>query len=273
MALFSERFGYTVKPFQLETISDALKNRIWNVYSCEVSDAISFYDSHYLEEILDSLGLKFQNVDSFTDVTTNLKRLQKWFDSAKWYQIFDFIEIYMNILPTKDRKDARKNFNDILEIENSGYRVLANKVVPITNNEEIKCIEKAQQSEYESVNIHITKALELFSKRPNADYENSIKESISAVEALCCIITNDKKATLGDALKKLETKGVKLHRALQNAMSSLYGYTSDEGGIRHGSIDFVGASSEDAKYMLISCSAFVNYLIEKWSKVTEKTEV
>lgn len=28
--------------------------------------------------------------------------------------------------------------------------------------------------------------------------------------------------------------------------------------------DFVGASREDAKYMLISCSAFVNYLIEKW---------
>ncbi|MBP3664562.1 MAG: hypothetical protein J6J03_05305, partial [Tyzzerella sp.] len=91
--------------------------------------------------------------------------------------------------------------------------------------------------------------------------------SISAVEALCCIITNDKRATLGDALKKLESKGIKLHKALQSAMSSLYGYTSDEGGIRHGSIDFAGASSEDAKYMLISCSAFVNYLIEKWEKV------
>ena len=153
-----------------------------------------------------------------------------------------------------------------MEEENSGYRVINNNVVPITSKEEIKCIEKAQHSEYESVNIHVAKAVELFSKRPNADYENSIKESISAVESLCCIITDNKKATLGDALKKLETKGVKLHKALQNAMSSLYGYTSDEGGIRHGSIDFVGASSEDARYMLISCSAFVNYLIEKWTK-------
>lgn len=84
---------------------------------------------------------------------------------------------------------------------------------------------------------------------------------------MCCIIAEDPKATLGEALKKLEGKGVKIHKAFQNAMASLYGFTSDTGGIRHGSIDFAGASSEDAKYMLISCSAFVNYLIEKWEKV------
>lgn len=79
--------------------------------------------------------------------------------------------------------------------------------------------------------------------------------------------TNGKKATLGNTLRMLESKGIKLHKVLQSAMSGLYGYTFDEGGIRHGSIDFAGASSEDAKYMLLSCSAFVNYLIEKWEKV------
>ena len=51
------------------------------------------------------------------------------------------------------------------------------------------------------------------------------------------------------------------------AFLSLYGYTSDENGIRHGGIDFTNAPSEDAKYMLISCSAFINYLIQKWSKI------
>ena len=63
-----------------------------------------------------------------------------------------------------------------------------------------------------------------------------------------------------------------IHPAMENAFSSLYGYTSDENGIRHGGIDFSNAPAEDAKYMLVSCSAFVNYLIEKWSKAspTEK---
>ena len=47
----------------------------------------------------------------------------------------------------------------------------------------------------------------------------------------------------------------------------------DEKGIRHAGIDFVNAPAEDAKYMLVSCSAFVNYLIEKWSKIKDRMEV
>ena len=43
--------------------------------------------------------------------------------------------------------------------------------------------------------------------------------------------------------------------------------TSDSDGIRHGGIDFTNAPAEDAKYMLVSCSAFINYLIEKQSKI------
>ena len=67
-------------------------------------------------------------------------------------------------------------------------------------------------------------------------------------------------------LKKLKENGVHIHQAMEKAFLSLYGYTSDEDGIRHGGIDFRNAPSEDAKYMLIACSAFVNYLIEKHIK-------
>ena len=91
--------------------------------------------------------------------------------------------------------------------DNAGYRIVGRIVVPITNQEELQSIEQAQTTEYESVNKHILKATQLFSRRPTPDFENSIKESISAVEALCCIITNDKKATLGDALFSFRQKG------------------------------------------------------------------
>lgn len=43
-----------------------------------------------------------------------------------------------------------------------------------------------------------------------------------------------------------------------------------------GSKDYVPVAAEDAKYMLVSCSAFVNYFVEKWGKITQqstKTEV
>ena len=54
---------------------------------------------------------------------------------------------------------------------------------------------------------------------------------------------------------------------MKSAFDKLYGYTSDQSGIRHGGIDFVNAPEEDARYMLVSCSAFVNYLKEKYAKV------
>lgn len=250
-----------------------LRNRIWNIYRCEICNDIAVIDSHYLEEIMDACGLSYTSVYDNADLDKNLAVFRKWYDQAEWYRIYDFVEIYLAFLPTKDLSDAIDNFNGVLSAENAGYRVIGRQVVPITNEYEIKCIEQAQQTPYNSINVHLKKATELFSRRPLPDYENSIKESISAVEAVCSIITglSGKNATLGKTIKKLKDYGVHIHPSMENAFSSMYGYTSDEDGIRHGGIDFKWAPAEDAKYMLVSCSAFVNYLIEKWSKAAKKS--
>lgn len=273
MSVFSQRYGYSEdQVIQYERVGKRLRNRLWNHFFSAEYDADPFnrHDDSLtkIEHLMDGLGLTFNIPRSPTARATNAKKLKECvFDETKWYLIYDLIERYVDLFDKATQRELCKEFNEILEDECSGYRLVKGLITPITNREEIKTIEKATNTKYSAVNTHISKALALFSDRAKHDYENTIKESISAVEALCCIITDDKKATLGDALKKLESKGIKLHKALQSAMSSLYGYTSDEGGIRHGSIDFAGASSEDAKYMLISCSAFVNYLIEKWEKV------
>lgn len=104
--------------------------------------------------------------------------------------------------------------------------------------------------------------------RKSPDYRNSIKESISAVESICKIITGDSKATFGTALKKIEEQHG-LHGALRRAFDSLYGYTSDASGIRHALLEEPDLDFDDAKFMLVSCSAFVNYLISKVAKVVK----
>ncbi len=63
-------------------------------------------------------------------------------------------------------------------------------------------------------------------------------------------------------LKQLEKNSISIHSALESAFNMLYGYTSDANGIRHaGDIGGKESSFEEAKFMLISCCAFVNYLI------------
>jgi len=132
----------------------------------------------------------------------------------------------------------------------------------ITSKEEINEIEEALKLPYESVKLHIDNALKLLSDKENPDYRNSIKESISAVESICKNIVDDPSATLGQSLNKID-KHLDLHPALKLAFKKLYGYTNDKDGIRHSLMDKDTIDFEDAKYMLVSCSAFVNYIIAK----------
>ncbi len=77
---------------------------------------------------------------------------------------------------------------------------------------------------------------------------------------MCKVISGNDKSNLGEALTKIETD-YKLHAALKKAFSALYGYTSDSGGIRHSLLkDDIEVTMEDAKFMLVTCSAFINYL-------------
>ena len=109
--------------------------------------------------------------------------------------------------------------------------------------------------------------MDFLADRENKDYKNSIKESISAVESICQVIVNNEKATLGEALKQLESKGLSIHPSLKQAFLKLYGYTSNQGGIRHAEGMFESdVTFEEAKFMLVSCSAFINYLISEMGK-------
>ena len=127
---------------------------------------------------------------------------------------------------------------------NLHYRFVDKIIVPISDQNEITEIEEVLECRYAVVRNHISKANILLADRENPDYENSIKESISAVEAICEILTGikGKEATLGNMLKKLEKNGIIIHSGLKSAFNILYGYTSDANGIRHAG-DIGGKSS------------------------------
>ena len=141
-----------------------------------------------------------------------------------------------------------------------GYRFVKGVLCRVVSEEAIKAIESAINESPDAVAEQLNKALLAFADREHPNYANSVKEAISAVESQCCILTGDPKASLGEALKKLESTGVKIHPALNKALHQLYGYTSDDPGIRHGGIETANVDAPLAQFMLVSCSAFVNYL-------------
>ena len=70
---------------------------------------------------------------------------------------------------------------------------------------------------------------------------------------------------MGGALDKIKGK-LKIHSALERGFKQIYGYTSDTDGIRHALTEEATCDFEDAKFMLVSCSAFINYLVIKANK-------
>lgn len=280
---FSQRIGKTPisKVMQIESIDEDLKNTLWNTYSeylftpiiNSLGDyRIIFTDAiwhNFFKKTLDIKPLKFK------------ESLYSFFFSpeTEWYKIYDFIEFSSKYLLAFSKREGiynkYSNFidktNQILKKENSAYRFINGVIAPITNSYEIQelleAIEKVIPfTSLNGVNVHLTTSLKFLSYKPIPDYRNSIKESISAVEVIAKVISKEENDTLGKTLSKIK-ENIGLNGALQKGFKEIYGYTNGDGGIRHALMEGdLSCDFEDAKYMLVACSAFVNYLIGKATK-------
>lgn len=238
-------------------IQDFLRFVLGTIYS----EPVDFRKTYDDDEIFEIIGKTILN-DQYDDVLTLIEAvIQYWDFYLKKTMLYEY---YNSFNDKYVHKSIYEIVNGYFEREYIGYRFVGGIITPISDTMEIKAISKVLVCKYQPVRDHFSKANNLLADREKPDYENSIKESISAVEAICEILTGTrgKEATLGKMLKRVEEKGVIIHAGLKSAFNSLYGYTSDANGIRHAG-DIGGASStfEEAKFMLVSCSAFVNYLI------------
>lgn len=105
---------------------------------------------------------------------------------------------------------------------------------------------------------HLKRAGELID---GGDWSGSVRESVHAVESVARSLDSDSSKTLGPALDSLEKSG-RLHPALREAFNRLYGYTSDEQGIRHALLDSSTSAvgRDEAVFMLGACASFSSYL-------------
>ena len=275
---FSEQYGFkkVIDSFQIESINEELKNRLWNTIKIFYIDPIGTeagIDERF--KITDEKAFAFiKNIyDGFFKtheepkvtkkaLKENLK--QKYFQ-LEWFEIYDFNEFVSSIFYDENiNKKFRLQVNIVLENESSGYRFIDDYITPIIENVEIKEIEEALECSYTGVKRHLTTSLELLSDRESPDYVNSIKESISAVESILNILSETTNVALNRSMNNLPFEMDKNFKA---GMVKLYSWTSSADGIRHGITgEEIQSAFEEAKYMLVSCSAFINYLIGKQIK-------
>lgn len=270
---FSDRIGVTKLPevIQVNDMSAALRNSLWNYLLKTIFSGDSKYYKNASKVICERhFKLPIDTLPAWNHEHKIWLRNIFFGQSFQWYQIYNLIEfIAYNCHEMRFELNSNKfksEVNKILEEELAGYRFIGGTLAPISSPEEISSITlalaAAQEKSLYGTQKHIEAALALMGKKPVPDYRNSIKESISAIESITKQLTGEVGGGLEKALSKLDSV-VHFHGAFKAGLLSLYGYTSDENGIRHAILEEADIGFDEAKFMLITCSALVNFIIVK----------
>ena len=284
---FSQRMGLEEirDTIQINELDEPTRKAIWNVISpFLINDGpnCSVYRDIWTELFNETIDTIPTASDLFqaTNCDHYYSYYRKIILSKEWNKCFDLIE-FLNNNEFKQKWQHELNLAivtdeyEIVPIPNEeaynyvfkkfmvGYRVINGQIISITQDEEIIAIEEAVNQSSDAVIEQISNALRYLSDRNQPDYAKSVHCSISAVEAQCKTLLNNPKPTLSQALKNLEDNGIIIHPSLKEGFNRLYGFTSDAAGIRHASITPSDIDADLAKFMLVACSAFVNYLRSK----------
>lgn len=265
MPRFSERMGY-VEPraiVQIDDLDEKTRIHLWNLVYALKMKAYDHYRALQMNDQF-AMGLWVEWHLSLEDLSQTTGRdflamVKEAIVDRTLPETFDVVEACVEDVGQPLSELLNKVFTKYLV----GYRAVKGEVIPVTESSEVEAVETALDmlEPYGGARKHLQNALSLLANREEPHYANVVKESISAVEAVARHLTGAK--TLGDALKQLEAKGVPTHRALVEGWLKLYGYSSAEGGIRHGSIEHGEVDEALATYFLVTCSSMVGYLIKK----------
>lgn len=155
--------------------------------------------------------------------------------------------------------------NRVLEHTRAAYRVVdQDTIAPYSSEAEATALSSAmtdiRSAGFVGALQHLRAATGFAT---NGQWADSVRESVHAVEASARMLvpgTNE----LGPALTALEKSEV-IHAALKRGFGAIYGFTSNEQGIRHPLVDDPKArvGEDEALFMLGACAAFISYLVKK----------
>lgn len=256
---------------QLREVSSELRAVLWNTiqHSLEGSTGHSDYVQPYLEKpwliILkeELVYRRHKMVDDFSNIASDRSlEVRRIFEHGDYIAIFGWLEFVLKHPACP--QDLHKRIESNLRYSRAAYRVIDKMVIcPIGSSAEHATIVKAfadlDTIQFNGARAHLRNAA---SNLTAGEFADSVRESIHAVESVSR--TLDPSADLSKALARLGQQ-ISIHPAMKKGFTSLYGYASDEGGIRHALLESGQAKVDeaDALFMIGACAAFVSYLLNK----------
>ena len=280
---FSQRHGYEPlpEPMQLEKLSDDLRRKVWDITRQLLKTLIDDAGYHsssglkrFIEQVLGRV-LKKPEDEIDTGYNSALNLLKQIILTYDFNVVLDLIETVVN----EGKQNSRcimfaNNIRDVFESQAAAYRLDTEEhpvqFFPRTSEEQGKATQQAIQTirdgGMQGAETHLRNAARKIS---DGDFAGSVADSIHAVESVARMIDPNANKNLGPALSSLANAGVIKHAALKNAFATLYGYTSDEQGVRHALLekDSPDVDLDEAVFMFGACASFAAYLVNKYQKM------
>lgn len=262
---FGQAEGVEPLPTQLAPteVSPHLRAKLWAIFHRSLEDCA------YTGSIIDPwraillqwfINREFGMIDEFSDYSSaQMAFVKKIFVEGDYIRIFNFVQFVCEC----DTRDSLPYFvKQVLKSTHSAYRLIDNMIVPISSPEQAAAIEGALALAAESGGKGARTHLRAASKALSVgEWAASIRESIHAVEAAAKSIEPSAE-TLGPALTRLKTS-IGLSPALAKAFGALYGWSSDQDGVRHALVfeEEAAVGEREAMFMFGACASFVGYLL------------
>lgn len=286
---FSQRQGYESMPEQmhLEEISDDLRREIWNetrrlllLMRSINSFGMPYFGDDAARMIERIIGkIKHQTEDDVNlehdVVLTTIKNI---IFVSSFNKVIDLVELIISESPKLMIEEDRflLEINHIFKMHAAAYWLDTSALPPRFFPHSTKmqgeatkfAINTIRSGGMKGAETHLRKAANHIKAGQFAD---SIADSIHAVESVARMI-DPKSKTLGEALSSLERSDFLKHPALKEAFIKLYGYTSDEQGIRHSLLDKPSpdVDLDEAMFMFGTCASFAAYLVNKHRKAAQR---
>lgn len=267
---FAQAEGLAPLPSQLrlKELSPAMRSRLWAEvhFQLQFQDQGRYYLSTSVFRVLQDWYVDEQHgfVDDLSAARDSwVDALRPIFEEGSYVDVLGLIQYWVR------HQSASPQFVQQVEraliSTGSAYRLINRRTIaPISSEENAQALSASLStvagSGLAGAKAHLEAAAAALNRN---DYPGSVRESIHAVDAAARMLAPESK-DLGPTLTKLAESGY-IHGAMKSAFSALYGYTSDEKGVRHSLLFSAEAQvdEEDALFMFGACASFCAYLVRK----------
>lgn len=191
-------------------------------------------------------------------------------ESCEWYLVYDIIEAIIPTLNFQQRETFTEEINEYFIANGIGWKIV-NELIETRGDEIFETAVRTvvivlETAKLQTAKTEIKEALKDLSRRPEPDITGAIQHSLACLECVAREVAGDKKATLGELIKKHPNI---VPKPLDAAIEKVWGFTSEQGRhLREGN----APEYLEAELVVELSAAISTYLGKKLGGTTEVAE-